>query len=797
MKVILAEKPSVAREIAAVVGAGARHEGYLEGSGYQVTWAFGHLVELKEPEDYDPALKRWSLDVLPFIPQRFELKLVQDPSSRRQFNVIKRLFRSAEEIICATDAGREGELIFRYILAMAGCERKPFRRLWLSSLTPATIREALRRMRPGSDYDRLYAAARCRSEADWIVGLNGTRNYTVRFGSRGLLWSVGRVQTPVLAMIVQRDDEIRTFKPQPFWELITRYREVIFKCRKDRFFQQSDAQTLLERVQGHPLTITNVARKEERVLPPQLFDLTELQREMNRRFGLSADATLKAAQALYEAKLITYPRTDSRYLGSDMRGQVPVILRQLEPYRSKEIGGLDLGALPFTSRIVDDRKVTDHHAILPAGSIPQGLPAAQQQVFDAVVTRLIAAFYPPCLKEVTTVDAVANEVPFRARGVRVVQPGWTEIERRGGPEPEADQQPLPVFTPGERGPHEPSIREGETSPPPHFTENTLLGAMDTAGKLVDDEQLKEALKAKGLGTPATRAAIIETLLKRRYICREKKKLLATDLGRYLVALVRHRDLKSPELTGQWESKLREIEAGRLAPERFMAEIAEYTGQVVRAAEVEPVDENRWGDCPRCGRPVIQGKRGYGCSAWKDGCPFVLWPAYKDRQLGAADIRRLLQHRVLLEPRELADSGRVILALTDSGEVTEIPVPTGEQRSARAKSKRSPGPRRRSRSSAAPPRDSASLASTSLGKCPLCGAEVLDRKQSYSCSGWEQGCKFTIWKTIAGKKISQRTVRTLLAKGETGRLQGFRSKAGKSFEARLKLVDGEVRFDFSP
>ena len=796
MEVILTEKPSVAREIAAFVGARTRHDGYLEGSGYQITWAYGHLVELKEPHDYDPALKRWSLESLPFIPARFELKLVKDTRSRQQFDVIKRLFKSAERIICATDAGREGELIFRYILTMTGCKRKPLSRLWLSSLTPAGIRAALGRLRPGSEYDRLYDAARCRSEADWIVGLNATRNYTVRYAAQGLLWSVGRVQTPVLAMIVERDDEIRTFKPEPFWELTTRYRDVIFKYRPGRFSRQSDAQSQLENVRGHPFTVTKVDRREEKSQPPQLYDLTELQRDMNRRFGLSADATLKAAQALYEAKLITYPRTDSRYLTGDMKPRLPGVFRKLQAYRPREIDRLNLDALPFTGRIINDRKVTDHHAIIPSGNLPENLPSTQQRVFEAVLTRLIAAFYPPCLKEVTSVDGTANRVPFRALGVRVVSPGWTELERRGGEGQEDDQQPLPAFTPGESGPHEPLIKQGETSPPRHFTENTLLGAMETAGKFVDDEQLKEALKAKGLGTPATRAAIIETLLRRRYIQRDKKKLLATDLGRYLVAIVGDVDLKSPELTGQWEAKLRDIEAGRLAPERFMEEIARYIARIVREAEVERIDEHNWGSCPRCGCPVIQGKRGYGCSAWKDGCKFVLWPTYKDCELDPADVRELLQRRVLLRPIELGGAGRVILALTRTGEVTEIAAPKREQQAGEIKRKLSGSGRSRKRSTKGPRKDSAVAASASLGNCPLCGAEVREQPKSYSCSGWKQGCKFVIWKTIAGKKISGPTAKTLLAKGQTGQLKGFKSKAGKPFEARLKLVDGEVQLDFS-
>ena len=448
MKVVLAEKPSVARDLASFLKATSRRDGYFEGSGYQVTWALGHLVELKEPADYDPALKKWSLDTLPFVPNEFELKLRGDKRARQQFAVVKRLFRAAEGLICATDAGREGELIFRYILTLTGCTRKPAQRLWLSSLTPQAIRTAFRSLRPLADYDNLYAAAKCRSEADWIVGLNATRNYTVRYGSAGILWSLGRVQTPVLAMIVRRDDEIRTFKPQPFWELMTNYRKVCFRYAGDRFDKQEDAQALLDRVSNHALVIQKVESKPEKSLPPQLYDLTELQRDMNRRFGISAADTLQSAQSLYEAKLITYPRTDSRYLSTDMKKEVPGILRQLQSLKPNEVGKLDLQALPFSGRIVNNQKVTDHHAIIPTGAAPGILRDREQKVYEAIVVRLIAAFYPPCLKEVTTVDGVANDVPFRARGVRVVSPGWTELYPRKSAEQEGeDEQPLPDFSP--------------------------------------------------------------------------------------------------------------------------------------------------------------------------------------------------------------------------------------------------------------------------------------------------------------------------------------------------------------
>jgi DNA topoisomerase III len=800
-------RSTFARELASFLHATARADGYFEGQGYQVTWALGHLATLKEPEDYDPALKRWSLEKLPIVPACFGLKLIEDKGARKQFAIIKRLFRSADELICATDAGREGELIFRYILDLAGCTGKPARRLWLSSLTEAAIRDAFRRLRPLSDYDALYAAARCRSEADWIVGLNATRNYTVRHRSGGVLWSVGRVQTPVLAMIVRRDDEIRAFRPEPFWELLTRYREVTFKFAGERLAKEEGARTLLERAQGHPFTIRGVERKEERVQPPQLYDLTELQRDMNRRYGMSADATLKAAQALYERKAITYPRTDSRYLGSDMRGHLPRILGELRSLKPAEVGKLDLGALAFTARIIDDKKVSDHHAIIPTGKMSGALSPDADRVYDAVVVRLIAAFCPACVREVTSVAGVSNGVPFRAKGVRVLEPGWTALYPRKDDDRKDDEQDLPEFRPGESGPHEPFVRRGETTPPKPFTEGTLLGAMETAGKLVDDEELKEALKKRGLGTPATRAAIIETLLARGYITRMKKALAATDQGRYLVAVVQDRALKSPELTGEWEAKLREIERGRLDPRQFMAEIVQYTGEVIRSGDAGAVDPTRLGDCPRCGRPVIEGRRGFGCSGWHEGCPFVLWREYRGHALGDEQIRELLQRRVLLGPMTFGDPVEVILTLTDSGALTEIPVPSGRpQRPAssegrkRVSRRRGPGTSQNERASSDGPGSSQGEQAPAkpaggLGPCPFCGSEVVEQEKSYGCSSWRSGCKFAIWKTIAGKRISARTAQALLRRGRSPVLKGFKSKSGKAFDARLKLEQGEVRFDF--
>ena len=813
MKVVLAEKPSVARELATFLGARSKRDGYFEGGGYRVTWALGHLATLKEPQDYDPALKRWSLESLPIVPERFEVKPIGERGAQAQLAVIRKLVREADALIAATDAGREGELIFRYIVELTGGARgKSAQRLWLSSLTEGAIRDAFARLRPLSEYDNLYAAARCRSEADWVVGLNATRYYTVRYRSGGLLWSVGRVQTPVLAMIVHRDDEIRTFRPEPFWELLTRYREVSFSFAGDRFDEEADALALLDRVRGHPFAILKVERKPERVLPPQLHDLTELQREMNRRYGMSADATLKAAQALYEAKLITYPRTDSRHLGDDLKAKVPGILDDLRSLSPAEIGRVDLGALPFNGRIIDGKKVGDHHAIIPTGKVPKGLGPANQKVFDAVVTRLIAAFYPPCRKEVTIVEGASNEVPFRARGVRVADPGWTVLEPRKPDPNRSDEQPLPEFRPRETGPHEPFVRRGETTPPKPFNEASLLGAMETAGRLVDDEALKEALKERGLGTPATRASIIETLLARGYIVREGKALAATDLGRYLIALIPDRGLKSPEMTGDWEAKLREVERGRLDPSRFMGEIVAFTTDLIRrgSASSTAIDPARWGDCPRCGRPVIEGKRDLGCSGWREGCRFVLPREFRGRRLDDPEIRELLQRRILDRPISLDGPGESLLQLLDNGSLDAVPVPTGgpPRRAAGRSTRRSAGngkakakakgprtSRRESKAEATAAERPETFAAIKIGVCPLCGAEVVEQAKSYGCSGWRAGCKFAIWKSIAGKTITAKAAQALLAKGRSPKLKGFASKSGQSFEARLKLDGGEVRFDF--
>jgi DNA topoisomerase-3 len=684
MKVVIAEKPSVAREIAAVLNITEKKNGYIEGRGCAITWAFGHLVTLQEPGEYDESLKRWSLETLPFIPDEFKLKLIGNRGVDDQFQVIKTLCEQAEEIVCATDAGREGELIFRYILALSGCEEKPIRRLWLNSLTPDAIKDAFKNLKDGHEYDPLYAAARCRSESDWIVGLNATRYYTVRHGRFGggtdrVLWSIGRVQTPVLAMIVERDDTIDQFRSQPFWELTTKYREAVFKYTGKRFEQPEAAQVLLNKILGQPFEITGIDGKEKKDPPPQLFDLTTLQRDVNKAHGLSAADTLAATQNLYESKLVTYPRTDSRYLNKDMKPRIPAIFQGLEKIYPAQIAPLNLAKLPFTVRIIDDKKVTDHHAIIPTGVEPRSLSANEQLVYDTIVIQFIAAFYPACRKMLTTVDGVSNEVPFQAKGTQILEPGWTALfpKKKKKTDDEEEEQALPVFEKGETGPHEPFLREGKTNPPKHFTENSLLGAMEAAGKFVEDDALREALKERGIGTPATRAAIIETLLSRNYIRREKKLLLATDMGRCLIALIRDPLLKSPEMTGEWEEKLKQIERQKLDAGEFMNGICGYIRGLIQTCASGKLDASRIGSCPLCGKEVIKGRTAYGCSGWKEGCAYVLSPDYKGLALTPNQIQVLLQLRILPYSVQIEGEPRLLI-LSTQGQPMDLILPSADR-----------------------------------------------------------------------------------------------------------------------
>ncbi|MGD9209690.1 MAG: DNA topoisomerase 3 [Desulfobacteraceae bacterium] len=768
MKVILSEKPSVARDIARVLGARKRNEGYLEGNGYQITWAFGHLVELAPPDAYDASLKSWSLSPLPFIPERFKLQVSTGKGIKKQFKIIKNLLQNATEIICATDAGREGELIFRNIAQLCRVKSKPALRLWISSLTDSAIRKGFADLRPLNEFNHLADAARCRAEADWIIGLNTTRAYTVKHShGRGVL-SVGRVQTPVLAMIVNRDQRIRNFQPEDYWELWTCYRDADFKHYTDRFKELAVCKKLYEKVLDSPLTITNVTEKQISQMPPKLFDLTQLQRVMNRKYGLTAQKTLVTAQELYERKLITYPRTDSCYLTDDVFHECAAVLSRLSRIRTEEIDRLDLSHLRRHRNYINSAKVTDHHAIIPTGELPAKLSLDHQHLFDEVVTRFIAIFYPPCEKAYTTVDAQVVEEHFIAKGTCIIKEGWLALYGGNDLKENQTQQILPEFAIGESGTHLPKVKKCRTKPPKHFTEATLLTAMETAGKEIEEEALQEAIKEKGLGTPATRAGIIEILVKRDYIQKRKKVLLATAKGEDLIRLLSFQQtLISPELTGEWEYQLKGVEKGRISVSQFMAKVTQFARQIITTLNSKEANVTLGlGPCPLCGQPVIKGKTGFGCSAWRSGCPFRFQAEQYGTILTEKDIPALLTAKRLSRPRKLqAVDGSLISGYITLDQTGNIGILGRE----------------------------AKVRKDSVGRCPLCNGNVLEKPHGFVCDA----CEFIIWKKIAGRKTSQALAKLLLTKGRSRKLKGFRTKAGKPFSAVLFLKAGKVEFEFKP
>jgi len=701
MIVCIAEKPSVAGDIARIIGATARRDGYYEGNGYQVTWTFGHLCELKMPEDYTPMWKAWSLSALPMIPQRFGIRLKEDQGVKKQFAVIEQLMQAADGIINCGDAGQEGELIQRWVMqkAQAKC---PVKRLWISSMTDEAIREGFSNLKDQNEYQSLYLAGLSRAVGDWLLGINATRLYTIKYGQNHQVLSIGRVQTPTLALIVNRQKEIDSFKPEPYWVLATVYRDTTFTATKGRFTSKEEGEQAFATIANRPFIVTDVQKKNGKETPPSLYDLTSLQVDCNRKFGFSAEMTLNLIQQLYEQKLTTYPRVDTTFLSDDVYAKCPQIMNGLfqarfggvAPYAElvRPLGGKKL---PKTKKVFDSSKVTDHHAIIPTGVVPQGLTDLSKKVYDLVARRFIAVFYPDCQYAQTTVlgevrgtadpaegpdsphkptTKEEEVVEFKVTGRTILDPGWRTVYAKDTQsiddddekkKEEEEERTLPPFVKGESGPHTPTLTEKWTTPPPYYNEASLLRAMETAGKFVDNEELRAAMKENGIGRPSTRAAIIETLFKRHYIRKERKRLLATPTGIELIDLIHEELLKSAELTGIWEKKLRDIEHQKYDPTQFIDELKQQITDIVR--QVISDQSNRHvtittdedvkkakkaskpkGDatpaakrstkskkavqpdspsdiivgqpCPLCGKgTIIRGKTAYGCSEWKNGC----------------------------------------------------------------------------------------------------------------------------------------------------------------------------------
>jgi len=578
MKVCIAEKPSVAREIAQVLGATKKCDGYYEGSGYQVTWTFGHLCSLKEPHDYNERWKAWRISDIPMIPDKFGIKLLEDEGVKKQFAVIEKLFNEADVIINCGDAGQEGEVIQRWVLQCTKA-KKPVLRLWISSLTEEAIREGFNNLYDSSKFDTLYAAGCARAIGDWLLGINATRLYTIKYGGGKGVLSVGRVQTPTLALVVKRQKEIDKFVPQPYWELETGYKEAIFSVKQGRFEKEEAAQKALEAIKGEPFIITSVEKKEGKESSPRLFDLTSLQVECNKRFGYTAEKTLQIIQNLYEKKLTTYPRVDTTFLPNDIFPKVPQIFEGLQPYKrfTEPLKGQKLRK---QSNVFNDKKVTDHHAIIPTGKFFNNFTPEEKWVYDLIARRFIAAFYPDCKVANTIVEGKSSNIEFRASGKVILEAGWRVLfpnEKSDKKEDEADV--LPDFSVGESGPHKPSLAEKLTQPPKYYSEATLLRAMESAGKTVDNDELRDLMKENGIGRPSTRANIIETLFKRDYIARDKKRVIATSTGIQLIDTIENELLKSATLTGMWEKKMRDIESGNYKMERFMDELKTMVKEV--------------------------------------------------------------------------------------------------------------------------------------------------------------------------------------------------------------------------
>ena len=753
MKVCIAEKPSVAKEIAQVIGANARKDGYYEGNGYQVTWTFGHFCTLYPPEDYHSHWKRWDLNTLPMLPERFETKVMGDGGVKKQFKIIKGLFSKATMVINCGDAGQEGELIQRWVIKEANYKGQVLR-LWISSLTTEAIKSGFNNLKSSNDFDNLYYAGSSRAIGDWLLGMNATRLYTLKYGGYKQVLSIGRVQTPTLAMLVKRHYEIANFKPEPYWELQTIYRDTRFSNTTGKFSKKEEGEKLLAQVQGKDLVITDVEKKEGKEYAPKLFDLTSLQVYCNNKFGFTAEMSLKIVQALYEKKVVTYPRVDTTFLPNDMYPKVPGILQGLTNYANytQPLLGQKLRKSP---KVFNDNKVTDHHAIIPTGE-QKPLGVDEQKVYDIIVRRFLAVFYPDCKVAKTLVNAEVDGVKFVAKGKEILEEGWRVLFPKEKKRTEDDnskeddeEKILPLFVKGEQGPHKPSLIERVTKPPKNYTEASLLRAMETAGKQVDDDELRELMKANGIGRPSTRASIIETLFKRRYTQRRKKQVLPTEMGIQLIDTIQNELLKSAELTGQWEKLLREIEQGAYSAKLFIAnmkkmvdglvsEVRQEMGKPRMAApptrkgakaqtktqktrKTTTARPKSSGDmtCPKCGKgKVLKGKSSYGCSQWKEGCDMRLPFVFLDKKLTDKQVQRLVEKGATTKLKGFVLNGQKVegvLRLNGQHEIAfeDKTAPTVKTQP----------------DSGMPP-------------CPKCSTgRIIKGQAAYGCSRWKEGCDF--------------------------------------------------------
>ena len=755
MKVCIAEKPSVAKEIAKILGANSRHDGYFEGNGYQVTWTFGHFCTLYEPKDYKPHWKKWDLNNLPMLPDKFEIKLIDNEGVKKQFDVVKRLFAKASVVINCGDAGQEGELIQRWVIQHAGYKGK-VQRLWISSLTAQAIQQGFQQLKDAADYDNLFYAGTSRAIGDWLLGMNATRLYTLKYGGYKQMLSVGRVQTPTLAMLVKRHHEIKNFKPQTYWELHTIYRDTDFNSLKGKFTKQADGQALLEKITGHPFTVTSVSKKKSKEHPPKLFDLTGLQVYCNNKFSLSADQTLKIVQKLYEQKVVTYPRVDTTFLPDDVYPKVPGILKKLSnysPFTQPLLGN----KIRKSRKVFNNNKVTDHHAIIPTG-VQKNLMGNEQQVYDIIARRFIMAFYPDAVVSNTVVLGEVQEVEFKATGKEILEENWRVVLP---PSKQADKKKeaavLPTFVKGESGPHEPLFMEKQTKPPKYYTEATLLRAMETAGKKVDDEELRELMKENGIGRPSTRANIIETLFRRKYTKRIRKQIHATETGIQLIETIQNQLLKSAELTGQWERKLKQIEAGEYSAGIFIKEMKKMVDDLVVEVRMEknvrkiaaptktqkpktPKQRNKKGKdhrCPKCQKGILlKGKTAFGCSEWKSGCTLRIPFVFMGKKISDNQITRLADKGSTVTLKGFKQAGQKVSGKVVFDGQFELKLET-DQKPAQQK--------------------------TDSVTCPKCKkGTLLKGKTAYGCSRWKEGCDFKflfsdIYAQAKGRKLTRELV----------------------------------------